>query len=57
METEFGIGWYIKKVKLQMYQNWKIFRCNQTKDKKNPAQAKAQKKSNWCKFRSMEITC
>lgn len=36
MEIEFGVGWSVKKVKLQMSHNFKIFRCNQTKKKKTP---------------------
>jgi hypothetical protein len=31
MESEFGVGWSVKKVKRQMSQNCKRFRCNQTK--------------------------
>jgi hypothetical protein len=31
METEFGTGWSVKKIKKQMTQNCKRFRCNQTK--------------------------
>jgi hypothetical protein len=31
MESEFGIGWSVKKLKKQMSQNCKRLRCNQTK--------------------------
>ena len=31
METEFGTGWSVKKMKKLMSQNCKRFRCNQTK--------------------------
>ena len=31
METEFGIGWSVKKMKKQMTQNCKRFHCNQMK--------------------------
>ena len=31
METEFGRGWSVKKIKKQMSQNCNRFRCNQTK--------------------------
>ena len=37
METEFGTGWSVKKIKKLMSQNCKRFRCNQMKKlKKNP---------------------
>ena len=35
METEFGIGWSVKKIKKLMSQNCKRFQCNQTKKIKN----------------------
>lgn len=35
METKFGIGWSVKKIKKLMSQNCKRFRCNQTKKIKN----------------------
>ena len=35
METEFGTGWSVKKIKKLMSQNCKRFRCNQTKKIKN----------------------
>jgi hypothetical protein len=31
VESKFGIGWSVKKVKRKMSQNCKRFRCNQTK--------------------------
>jgi hypothetical protein len=46
MESEFGIGWSVKKVKRQMSQHCKRFRCNQTKkiNPPPPPRAKAQKR-------------
>ena len=45
METEFGIGWSVKKVKLQISQNCKRFSCNQTKKiKKLPAEKRLKKR-------------
>ena len=42
MENEFGAGWSVTKVKLQMTKNCKRFRCNQTrKIKKNSSRSKA----------------
>jgi hypothetical protein len=34
MDTEFGTGWSLKKIKKQMTQNCKIFHCNQIKNTK-----------------------
>ena len=31
MESEFGAGWLVTKVKSQMTENCKMFRCNQTR--------------------------
>jgi hypothetical protein len=45
MESEFGIGWSVKKVKRQMSQNCKRFRCNQTKKiKKLPPELRLKKR-------------
>ena len=35
LETEFGIGWSVKKIKKLMSQNCKRFQCSQTKKIKN----------------------